>query len=68
MINKIQSYSPQIQKKSEDDVPKEYQEIAEELNIPIGTVKTRIFVARRILRQKLHVYGGDFATHKTVNE
>jgi RNA polymerase sigma-70 factor (ECF subfamily) len=45
-----------------------YQEIAEELNIPIGTVKTRIFVARRILRQKLHVYGGDFATHKTVNE
>jgi Rod binding domain-containing protein len=29
MINKIQSYSPQIQKKSEDDVPKEYQEIAE---------------------------------------
>lgn len=45
-----------------------YQEIAEELNIPIGTVKTRIFVARRILRQKLHVYGEDFATHKTVNE
>jgi RNA polymerase sigma factor (sigma-70 family) len=34
-----------------------YHEIAEELNIPIGTVKTRIFVARRILREKLHQYG-----------
>lgn len=44
-----------------------YHEIAEELNIPIGTVKTRIFVARRILRQKLHVYGEDFAL-KTGNE
>lgn len=45
-----------------------YHEIAEELNIPIGTVKTRIFVARRLLRQKLHVYGEDFATLKKVNE
>lgn len=45
-----------------------YHEIAEELGIPIGTVKTRIFVARRLLRQKLHVYGEDFATLKRVNE
>lgn len=37
-----------------------YHEIAEELNIPIGTVKTRIFVARRILREKLAQYGREF--------
>lgn len=30
-----------------------YHEIAEELDIPIGTVKTRIFVARRKLRKIL---------------
>lgn len=34
-----------------------YHEISEILHIPIGTVKTRIFVARRILRQKLDAYG-----------
>lgn len=34
-----------------------YHEIAEVLNIPIGTVKTRIFVARRMLRKKLWAYG-----------
>jgi RNA polymerase sigma factor (sigma-70 family) len=31
----------------------EYQEIAEQLNIPIGTVKSRIFVARQKLKQKI---------------
>lgn len=45
-----------------------YHEIAEELNIPIGTVKTRIFVARRQLRQKLSFYGAEFRQHKTANE
>ncbi len=34
-----------------------YHEIAEILGIPIGTVKTRIFVARRQLRKKLGAYG-----------
>jgi len=34
-----------------------YHEIAEILHIPIGTVKTRIFVARRQLREKLNDYG-----------
>jgi RNA polymerase sigma factor (sigma-70 family) len=34
-----------------------YHEIAEILNIPIGTVKTRIFVARRQLRGQLTGYG-----------
>jgi RNA polymerase sigma factor (sigma-70 family) len=33
-----------------------YYEIAEELQIPIGTVKTRIFVARKRLRSKLKMY------------
>lgn len=37
-----------------------YHEIAEILNIPIGTVKTRIFVARRQLRQDLAGYGKMF--------
>jgi DNA-directed RNA polymerase specialized sigma24 family protein len=30
------------------------------LQIPIGTVKTRIFVAKRILREKLAGYGQEF--------
>ena len=34
-----------------------YHEISEILNIPIGTVKTRIFVARRELRKSLSIYG-----------
>jgi len=37
-----------------------YHEIADQLQIPIGTVKTRIFVARRILRNKLQGYGVAF--------
>lgn len=37
-----------------------YHEIAEELQIPIGTVKTRIFVARRILRERLKDYADAF--------
>jgi RNA polymerase sigma-70 factor (ECF subfamily) len=34
-----------------------YHEIAEILIIPIGTVKTRIFMARKILRSQLKAYG-----------
>lgn len=37
-----------------------YHEIAEELGIPIGTVKTRIFIARRVLREKLKDYALEF--------
>ncbi|MFC3199275.1 RNA polymerase sigma factor [Parapedobacter deserti] len=33
-----------------------YQEISEHLNIPIGTVKTRIHVARRTMKKALDVY------------
>ena len=45
-----------------------YHEIAEQLDIPIGTVKTRIFVAKRILRKKLSVYGVAFGYNKSMNE
>jgi RNA polymerase sigma-70 factor (ECF subfamily) len=33
-----------------------YHEIAEELDLPIGTVKNRIFMARRDLKNHLHMY------------
>ena len=33
-----------------------YHEIAEKIGIPIGTIKTRIFVARRRLRSQLSEY------------
>jgi RNA polymerase sigma factor (sigma-70 family) len=34
-----------------------YEEIAETLAIPLGTVKIRIFNARKFLKEKLSVYG-----------
>ena len=33
-----------------------YQEIAEELALPLGTVKSRIFIARKALKESLNVY------------
>jgi len=33
-----------------------YMEIAEELDIPIGTVKNRIHIARKELKKLLHIY------------
>jgi RNA polymerase sigma-70 factor (ECF subfamily) len=33
-----------------------YQEIGDELNIPIGTVKSRIFIARKKLMSELEDY------------
>ncbi|MES2827977.1 MAG: sigma-70 family RNA polymerase sigma factor [Bacteroidota bacterium] len=41
-----------------------YYEIADELNIPIGTVKTRIHLARQILKNTLKMYASEFV--KTV--
>lgn len=38
-----------------------YHEIAEELHIPIGTVKTRIHVARGILKNNLKMYKEQFS-------
>lgn len=37
-----------------------YHEIAEELNIPIGTVKTRIHMARGTLKKNLKMYTKEF--------
>lgn len=37
-----------------------YHEIAEELNIPIGTVKTRIHMARQTLKGQLKMYNSQF--------
>lgn len=34
-----------------------YQDIADQFGIPIGTVKTRIHLARKALKRKLSVYG-----------
>ncbi|GGZ20743.1 RNA polymerase sigma factor [Echinicola pacifica] len=36
-----------------------YYEIAEELNLPIGTVKNRIHLARKSLKEQLSVYKAD---------
>jgi len=37
-----------------------YHEIAEKLNLPLGTVKSRIFFARKELKDQLKVYGEAF--------
>jgi RNA polymerase sigma factor (sigma-70 family) len=37
-----------------------YHEIAEELNIPLGTVKTRIHMARQFLKVQLKMYSDRF--------
>lgn len=42
-----------------------YQEIAEMLDIPIGTVKTRIHLARQILKSRLKVYSDNM--HELTN-
>jgi RNA polymerase sigma-70 factor (ECF subfamily) len=34
-----------------------YQDIADRFGIPIGTVKTRIHLARKALKRKLSIYG-----------
>jgi len=44
-----------------------YHEIADDLAIPIGTVKTRIHVARQVLQESLKMYNDDFNKKKTHN-
>ena len=36
-----------------------YEEIAKNLNLPLGTVKSRIFFARKHLKKAYHVYYGE---------
>jgi RNA polymerase sigma-70 factor (ECF subfamily) len=43
-----------------------YHEIAEILHIPIGTVKTRIFVARRQLREQLNDYARQYGLENAM--
>lgn len=37
-----------------------YQEIADQLDLPLGTVKSRIFFARKALKEKIKVQYGDY--------
>jgi RNA polymerase sigma-70 factor (ECF subfamily) len=41
-----------------------YQEIADELDLPLGTVKSRIFFARKALKQMISVQYGDIDMFK----
>lgn len=44
-----------------------YQEIADEMGIPIGTVKSRVFVARQVLKDKLkYLYHDPFSPGKAA--
>jgi RNA polymerase sigma factor (sigma-70 family) len=44
-----------------------YHEIADELKIPIGTVKTRIHAARQLLKSNLKMYSQDYKKLNTYN-
>lgn len=45
-----------------------YQEIADELNLPLGTVKSRIFFARKELKEQMRIlYGDAFAMREKVS-
>lgn len=37
-----------------------YQEIADDLDLPLGTVKSRIFFARKALKEMIHKQYGDY--------
>lgn len=42
-----------------------YQEIADELELPLGTVKSRIFFARKALKEKIKAQYGDYNLVRT---
>ena len=45
-----------------------YQEISDELNLPLGTVKSRIFFARKALKEKIRrYYGGIMKINKRLS-
>ena len=44
-----------------------YHEIAEEMQIPIGTVKTRIHVARKLLKANLKMYSDQFSRERQAS-
>lgn len=45
-----------------------YEEIAQKLALPLGTVKIRIHNARHKLQDTLHIYGKQFGLSKTKQE
>ena len=45
-----------------------YQEIADDLNLPLGTVKSRIFFARKALKEQIKVHYGDHHLVRAVEE
>lgn len=45
-----------------------YQEIADQLELPLGTVKSRIFFARKALKAKIKNQYGDFNLVRQVKE
>lgn len=44
-----------------------YQEIAEEFNLPLGTVKSRIFFARKALKEMIKDSYGDFTFVRSMS-
>lgn len=44
-----------------------YNEIADQFNLPLGTVKSRIFFARRELKEKIKKYYGDFSLVRAIS-
>ncbi len=45
-----------------------YQEIADELDLPLGTVKSRIFFARKELKEQMRImYGDIFAMREKIS-
>jgi len=42
-----------------------YQEISEQLELPLGTIKSRIFFARKALKEKINYLYGDYNTIRT---
>ena len=44
-----------------------YQEIADELSLPLGTIKSRIFFARKALKEKIKEHYGDYSLVRSLS-
>ena len=44
-----------------------YQEIADEFNLPLGTVKSRIFFARKALKDMIKENYGDYSLVRSLS-